>query len=109
MTQISASQAEAIVRNVVDFAKDDWVGLWVIFSWVKEQIPASDPRSQRAATLAVVEKLLQLGLKVGDTPYSPGGFKEWTDQKPTSVVARIEKEWDALGEVPDIGDIASFG
>lgn len=65
-----------VVDDVLDFARDDWVGLWVILGWVKERMSGADSDEQKAATLAVCAAVLGHGLQAGDPPYTPGGFRK---------------------------------
>lgn len=98
-----------VVDDVLDFARDDWVGLWVIFNWVKERMPDASSDERKVATLSICAAALERGLKAGNPPYSPGGFRAWPDQTISSVVAAISQQWDQLAEEPNIGDIVSFG
>lgn len=98
-----------VVDDVLDFARDDWVGLWVILGWVKERMSGADSDQQKAATLAVCAAVLGRGLKAGDPPYAPGGFRAWSDQSVSSVIATISQQWAQLDHEPDIGEIVSFG
>lgn len=106
---MNASLTKSIAADVADMARDDWVGLWVILSWVREKLPLESPASLKNVTLAVVRELLAMGLRAGDSPYSPGGFTVWPEQEEDSVIRRIDTEWTALGRDPNIGDIVAFG
>jgi len=88
-------------------AQDDLVGLWEIARDVGER--AGSAEDTREETLALVRELLARGLVAGDPPYAAGGYRPWTDQDPDQAVARIRREWLALGRMPDIPDIAWFG
>ena len=81
-----------VVEDVLDFARDDWVGLWVILNWVKERMPDASSHEWKVATLSVCAAVLERGLKAGDTPCSPGGFRAWPDQTISSVIAAISQQ-----------------
>lgn len=106
---MSTSLAKSIAADVADMARDDWVGLWVLFSWVRERLPSESPANLKKVTLAVIREVLAMGLRAGDSPYSPGGFTVWPEQEADLVIRRIDNEWTALGRDPNIGDIVAFG
>lgn len=103
------SELTSVVDDVLNFARDDWVGLWVILSLVKERMPDASSDEKRAATLSVCAEVLERGLRAGDTPYSPSGFRAWSDQSASSVISAISQQWSRIGREPNIGDIVSFG
>ena len=96
---------ERVERYMAE-AKEDLVGLWEIARDARERAAADGNVMDDA--LAIVRELLARGLMAGDPPYSAGGYHAWADQEPDRVVARIRREWQALGRIPDIPDIAWF-
>lgn len=96
-----------LVGQFLAEAKDDLIGLWEIAREVRQRAGSGDDAREEA--LAVVRQLLSRGLLVEDPPYAAAGYRPWTDQDPDRAIARIRKEWLALGRMPDIPDIAWFG
>lgn len=89
-------------------AEEDNVGLWQLIKAIKEQLNVRDSAEIRRLTIDLVRRLMASGMRAGDPPYLPGGFKVWPNQNVDDVVKRIQDEWDALGREPNIADIAWF-
>jgi len=83
----------------------DHIGLWSLL-WHFQELP--DPAVRRRETMALVEELLGQGWFEVGFPTSDGrGFEPW-NSAPDVSIARINKEWDALGQEPNIGEIVWF-
>lgn len=122
--------------TVLTACSDDEVGLWEVIRivtreivrqhvgaacysppddiWTKErseQIQAVeagiDPVKLQDRTLKVLADLLEAGLIVAGVPDSNGCWNGW-DLIASDSIARIRREWDALGGLPMPGDVAWF-
>ncbi len=106
MDSITQFETERLVDQFCAEARDDMVGLWEIAKEV-EALIGSGPAA-REPTLELVRILLRRGFRVGEPPYSPGGYRAWPNQHPDAAIDRIRREWLALGRTPNIADIAWF-
>lgn len=97
----------AIVPDIVQQAKSDYVGLWQIVSELREVHGVTSEAERRRLTLQVVDRLLKGGVEVVDY-HRERGWARWSDQNPSAVLARIGHEWDALSSEPNLGDICWF-
>lgn len=62
----------------------------------------------RALTLELVRRLYEKGLRPGD--YWGGELEYWPDEGCQAALDRIEREWIAMGEEPNLGEpICWFG
>jgi hypothetical protein len=84
----------------------DLIGLWQLVAAV-QQDGALDIDIQ-TRVFWIITALLEKGLQVGDPPYATEGYRPWPDQDPAVVIERIRREWEALGRLPNIPDIAWF-
>jgi len=64
-----------VVEDVLDFARDDWVGLWVILNWVKARIPDASSDEWKAATLSVCAAVLERGSRRETTHTHQAAFE----------------------------------
>jgi hypothetical protein len=97
---------DGLVEQFLAEARDDLVGLWEIAREVEGEADAG--RNTCEDTLAGVQELLVRGMQAGDPPHSAGAYRPWPDQDPDHVIARIQREWLALGRAPNIPDIVWF-
>src|SRR5438552_3355910 len=106
---------DELERSLLAEAEEDHLGLWSLIWEVRYalndgQYPERDedksnPVDVRDLTLRLVEKLLDSGRIVAGKPTPDGqGFIPWSEDK-KQAMARIAKEWDALGREPNIGEI----
>ena len=99
---------EDVLESLVNECHDDHVGLWEIVNAVRFDLGSDKPVETRTTTLRLVRCLLQeRGMQVGHPAPDGRHFVSWnvsTDQ----AVARIEKEWSALGREPSIGEVVWF-
>ncbi len=97
----------SVARDLLQQAASDYVGLWQIVSSLREQHGVVSETSRRKLALEVIERLLEEGLEVVDF-HRGRGWAKWPDQDLHHVLARVEREWDALGKEPSLGDICWF-
>ncbi len=85
----------------------DYIGLWEIVGNAKTVLKAKEAIDVQARTLDLVKRMLSRGFRPGHLA-ERGGFDDWPDQNPDSVLHRIEAEWNKLGHEPNINDICRF-
>lgn len=83
-------------------------GLYEVWPRVKYGLKISDEREVKRITLEVVREMLKRGARAGQFEEPSSWMTYFEETAPDDVVARIDREWDALGGLPDIGDICSF-
>ena len=107
MKTVEASEVNDIVEELYVESSDDIIGLWEVAKLVEELIGECD--AVRPCSFTIVRALLAKGLLAGDPPFSSVGYAPWPDQNPDSIISRLDREWLALGQTPNIPDIAWFG
>ena len=113
MGDSSPREEDALVSEVLEEAKRDWVGLWRIVRGV-QALPGGEtpPGNVRSKTISVCRRLLTAGLAAGQ--FSSQEFLVWdsapneTLRRINETLRRIQKEWDELGRTATIGDICWF-
>jgi hypothetical protein len=108
------SEFDAIVDQVVVGGAsgavggyDDWVDLCGVTSAVQEKLGVSG-EALLQTTLAVVNEILTTGLMtVGVLSSDMTSFIPWQSAVPEAL-ARIEREWRALGRDPNLWEICWF-
>lgn len=98
---------DEIVSVLLQEANSDYLGLWKVVWELEEHHGVTDEAEKHRLTLRVIDRLLKEGLEVVDF-YRGRGWARWPDQNPEAVLARIEREWDALEHEPNLGDICWF-
>lgn len=98
---------EQIVKDFIVEAKQDNIGLWRVVNAVQHETGEVDSSGVRSDSLRVIEGLLNHGLEVMDY-YQGRGWEKWPEKDRHSILARIEREWIALGRDPSLGDICWF-
>lgn len=98
---------DGATRATLQLAKSDYVGLWQVIWELREHHGITDKAERRRLTLKIIDKLLREGLEVVDFNRDRG-WERWPDQDPRTVIARVEHEWDVLGQEPNLGDICWF-
>src|SRR5215510_14272801 len=97
-----------IVAQLLAECADDHVGLWEVVRAVQDEMDVRDPSELREVTLDVVRDLLdQPCLEAGFPAPDGRRFNPWNISK-EDVLKRVEHQWDALGRLPNIGDIVWF-
>ena len=102
MCNSSPREEDALVSEVFEEAKRDWVGPWRIVRGV-QGLPGREapPGNVRSKTISVCRRLLTEGLAAGR--FSSGQeFLVW-DSAPDETLWRIQEEWDELGRTPPSG------
>jgi hypothetical protein len=88
-----------IADGFLEEAKHDYIGLWAISGSVRWDFHLSNNEEVKARSLDVVRILLDHGLLPG--AYLKTGFRYWKERDAASILARIDKEWDAAkGDPP---------
>jgi hypothetical protein len=95
-------QLNTIVDDYARHARVDYVGLWQIASRVREDLQLHDHHEVREKTLLVVRRLFERGLRPGD--YFKTGFRIWDEEGASSIVARIDREWDPANGDPTLAN-----
>jgi hypothetical protein len=85
-------------------AARDVVGLWELCGAARDDWGAETPEESKPLVLGFVRELLANGVQAVDI----ANGQPWPDQRPVSVLARISREWDALGREPNVPDIVWF-
>jgi hypothetical protein len=93
---------DQVVDDYMQFAKDDYVGLWAVVSTIRDELGIEDDAEVRQKSLQVVRGLLERGLYPGD--YLQSGFHFWKDMSIDRVLARIDREWRAQGYDPNLAE-----
>ncbi|MBI5622684.1 MAG: hypothetical protein HY924_02780 [Elusimicrobia bacterium] len=92
-----------IKKDLLRECEDDWIALWWILAKVRKVCGENCSNDKaRALVMRLVAELLSSGKVEAGCPTSTGGWKPWRLSHPAALT-RIEAEWDALGEDPDIG------
>ncbi|MGH9808515.1 MAG: hypothetical protein ACRD9W_14915 [Terriglobia bacterium] len=88
-----------------DFLKEsevDYIAMWEVAEVARDDLNAKTDDEARRISLELVCKLHDHGLRPGD--YWGGGFGYWSDNGCQAAVDRIEREWVAAGEDPNLGE-----
>ena len=100
---------DAKLMEIVDIllAAPDEFGLNEVCAHVKYDLEIADDRKVKHLTLVVVRELLRRGALVDfDSSISTA---HQTEKTPDEIVACIDREWDAIGEMPTLpGEICFF-
>ncbi len=82
---------------------DDWV-MATDVAWITKSAGGATTDEQILETaVRIIGIVVDQGLmKIGDV--TGGGFFEW-DLSPDEAVEKVEREWRALGRLPDLGDV----
>ena len=96
-----------VVEDLVSESRVDHVGLWNPVIHIRGLGLADDATIMRT-TLDMLLPLLSTGqIQAGQFAVDSDEFRIW-EMQPRDVVARIEREWKALGRDPGLGDIVWF-
>lgn len=82
---------------------DDSIGIWEIAAVVRGELPRPDDRAVRAASLEIVEDVLEEELMRPGFPTREGAF-EVLRKTHRETLDRVEREWDELRRDPDVGE-----
>jgi hypothetical protein len=97
------------IDEIVDMLEDDddIIGLWEVIGHAEDHIETDKGEDLQKVTLAIVRRMLSRGFQAGDMARDVR-LKLWSDQRPESVISRIEGRWNALGRQPTISEVAYF-
>ncbi len=98
---------EEVKKDLIIECSEDEVGLWVVLWYVRNHVKIEDLGERRQMTLKIVYDLLKEELIQAIDPYQRHPYEMWS-LSPEETIARIEREWDALGREPNIADIVEF-
>jgi hypothetical protein len=84
---------------------DDWVDVAEVISVAKFTGHARSAEEVRDLSLKLIREVVQQGLmEIGDLPDQGRCLKLWPIA-PQQCLDRMEREWDALGRNPSLGEI----
>jgi len=99
------------IAELVNEAKYDEVGLWLIIGKIRLELGVSEPAELMDVTLQAVKDLLESGEVVaGEYECADDGsvyFHRWGPDS-EQIAQRIQEKWCALGREPDIGEVVTF-
>ena len=98
-------------QEILAECDDDYVGLSSMVGVLRQGLPSTAGEvnwdTLRTVTIPVLKELLRdFDVKVGDLTIARG-FTPW-DLGTEESLQRIDREWEALGRDPTIGEIAWF-
>jgi hypothetical protein len=96
---------ESTKKDFLSFCAQDWAGLWVLISFLKEYFPKLREDEIREKTLNILQDIMEAGLIEPGEPGEGTNFIPW-ESSPTESIQRIRAEWIQLGRSPILGDIA---
>ena len=88
---------------------EDYVGLWQIIYEFERKFPQANTEEIKLMTLETTREILETGfMEIGMFKYVDKNNLEYQiwNLDIESIINRVEREWDELGRVPNIGDIA---
>ena len=86
---------------------DDWVDMSEVVWTVRSSRQAASDQDITAQSLDAIAFLLQEGLAEAGTLEQVGETVEFVawDLSPTEAAQRVREEWEALGRLPELGEI----
>jgi hypothetical protein len=105
MATLSTDKSEALERMILEELTDDYLGMWEVAQLVRDELGTEDDTELREHTLSVLETMLMHGLIRPGLATSDGRFDAW-ELDPGRAALRISDEWERLGRMPTLGDIA---
>jgi hypothetical protein len=96
------------VAGFLDEARVDYIGLWQVVGRVRRELKPRNIEQMKEFVLETVRRMLSWGFIAVDLASSGPGCNPWAVQEADEIIRRISAEWDVLGRVPTIGDIAWF-
>lgn len=83
------------------------VDLSDIWHHLKFDLGITDEREIKRLTLEATREMLRCGARV-DFDFGASTGKHHLESTPDEIIARIDREWDELDELPFIGEICTF-
>lgn len=97
-----------IAERCVQESADDYIGLWQIATRVRRELGPLTNEQVKHLSLDVIRLIVEHGLNPGD--YFKTGFRFWETEDTSSIIARIDREWDpAHGDPTLVKPICWFG
>lgn len=106
MRKFDLSRDVEKVADVV-LSEPDETFLHEVVGQVKVELHIFNEAELKRVSLEVIRELLRRGARVDFDLGVPTG-KSHPETTPDEIVARIDREWTALGRRPSIGDICHF-
>jgi hypothetical protein len=97
-----------MVRDYVQAAKADYVGLWQIAIRVRHDFGISNRAEIRRRVMQIVEDMLSAGVEAVTLKSAGPGCTPLKNQNLDYVLDRITSEWDHLDRDPNPGEIVWF-
>jgi hypothetical protein len=98
VTTVDACASEVLKRGL-----DDWIQAAELASVVQSVVGQPSIADIRRVALAVIDELVRGEfMKAGDV--TSDGFTEWI-LTPAEAIERIAREWSALSQSPELGEI----
>ncbi len=107
MKQISDHLRSTVIPELTRFLEDDYLGLWIVISTVKDVLPHASEEEIKDATLLTVRILLEDSRVMCGEAIEGGGFELWHVGS-NSALDRIDAAWRTLGREPTIGEVVWF-
>lgn len=97
------------LQEIAKGDKEDVVGLFDFYELVLEKCAPSSKEKALESLLECVSHALDMGFKVGNSPYAKDGFATWSNQDKTYAFEKITNEWYAQNEAPNLTTSVWFG
>jgi hypothetical protein len=107
MATLSTSKAEGLERIILRELTDDYLGMWDVAQLARDELETEDDTIFFESTMSVIETMLGQGLIRPGLARSDGRFEAW-ELAPGRAALRIREEWELLGRIPTLGEIAWF-
>ena len=98
---------EQLTTDLLDEAREDYVGVWVVIWHLRERMGVAGPEERRQLAMTILSQLLHRKLIIAGMPNSDGEFEQW-EGSPDLIIERIAHEWSQLGHEPNLGEVAWF-
>jgi hypothetical protein len=108
ISETSMEKITKIAESCVRESADDYVGLWQISTRVRRELGLLTNEKVKQFSIDVVNLIIIHGLCPGD--YLKAGFHFWDVEDTSSIIARIDREWDPAHGDPTLANpICWFG
>jgi hypothetical protein len=104
---ISDEELESVRKRWSQACAGSDVGLWWVADDVRQLQPGASEEEVRVETLRALKPLLCAEI-LRAVSLLPGGTYQVWEGSVGEQLARIDREWAALGRPPDIGEIVWF-
>jgi hypothetical protein len=94
---------DTLLDKLVISGVDDWIMACEVASVAKFEGRASSESDSRNLSIQLIQEVLERGLmEIGDV--TEGGFRTW-NVSIEEAMERVQREWLALPEGPNLGDV----